>query len=195
MFPLAGSSRNVETMYLSRGARQTVYAASAAVMVAALALTGAVAGGSASAYPIASSVASPSLSAPSASTPSASTPSPGTPAAVPPISLLTKQMTTVLGQPLAYPTQLPAEVSSSIITLLPGQQTGWHRHDAPMYAYILSGTVTVTYDGDVTKTYRKGQAIMEAVGTRHNGVNKGEEPVRILVVNLGAQGVANSVKL
>ena len=190
MFALAASTRNVGTMYLSRGARQTVYAASAAAMVAALALTGAVTGGSASAHPIASSVASPSPS-----TPAANTPSPSTPSVVPPISLLSKQMTTVLGQPLAYPTQLPAEVSSSIITLLPGQQTGWHRHDAPMYAYILSGAVTVTYDGDITKTYRKGQAIMEAVGTRHNGVNRGEEPVRILVVNLGAQGVANSVKL
>ena len=172
-------------MYVSRGARQRVYAASAAAMVASLALVGAVTGGSASAHPVAPSVASPSPS----------TPSPSTPSAVPPIALLTKQTTTVLGQPLAYPTQLPAEVSSSIITLLPGQQTGWHRHDAPMYAYILSGAVTVTYDGDITKTYRKGQAIMEAVGTRHNGVNKGEEPVRILVVNLGALGVANSVKL
>ena len=167
-------------MYVSRGARQRVYAASAAAMVASLALVGAVTGGSASAHPVAPSVASPS---------------PSTPSAVPPIALLTKQTTSVLGQPLAYPTQLPAEVSSSIITLLPGQQTGWHRHDAPMYAYILSGAVTVTYDGDITKTYRKGQAIMEAVGTRHNGVNKGEEPVRILVVNLGALGVANSVKL
>jgi quercetin dioxygenase-like cupin family protein len=93
-----------------------------------------------------------------------------------------------------YPTT-GAQVSSVIITLLPGQQTGWHRHDAPMYAYILSGAVTVTYDGGVTKTYSKGQAIMEAVGTRHNGVNKGEDPVRILVVNIGGAGVANSVKL
>ena len=56
-------------------------------------------------------------------------------------------------------------------------------------------TVTVTYDGGVTRTYRKGQAIMEAIGTRHNGMNKGEDPVRILVVNIGAAGVANSVKL
>jgi len=149
-------------------------------MVCAVAMAGTVASGSASAHPT-SHVTSATASASSA--------------AVPAIPLLTKQTTTVLGQPLAYPTQQPAEVSSSIITLLPGQQTGMHRHDAPMYAYILSGAVTVTYDGGITKTYRKGQAIMEAVGTVHNGVNKGDDPVRILVVNMGAQGVANSVKL
>ncbi len=151
-------------------------------MVAAVAVAGTMASGSASAHPSSREVvasASPTSSA----------------APVPAIPLLAKQTTTVLGQAIAYPTQQPAQVSSSIITLLPGQQTGMHRHDAPMYAYILSGAVTVTYDGGITKTYRKGQAIMEAMGTVHNGVNKGDDPVRILVVNMGAEGVANSVKL
>lgn len=175
---VAEAIRNVILMSSLRNVRRSLYAASAATMVAAIAVTGAMAGGAASAHPVARDT---SASA--------------TPAAVPAIPLLTKQSTTILGQPLAYPTQSPAEVSSAIITLLPGQQTGMHRHDAPMYAYILSGAVTVTYDGGITKTYRKGQAIMEAVGTRHNGVNNGDEPVRILVVNMGAEGVANSVKL
>jgi len=153
-------------------------------MVAAIAVAGTVATGSASAHPsehVATLTPSPTASPISS--------------VVPSIPLLTKQTTTVLGQSIAYPTQQPAQVSSSIITLLPGQQTGMHRHDAPMYAYILSGAVTVTYDGGITKTYRKGQAIMEAIGTVHNGVNKGDDPVRILVVNMGAEGVANSVKL
>ena len=149
-------------------------------MVTAIAVAATVSGDVASARPV-SRDASVSVSA--------------SPTSVPPVALLTKQATTVLGQTISYPTQQPAQVSSVIITLLPGQQTGWHRHDAPMYAYILSGAVTVTYDGGITKIYRKGQAIMEAIGTRHNGVNKGDDPVRILVVNMGAEGVANSVKL
>ncbi|MEI8056407.1 MAG: cupin domain-containing protein [Actinomycetes bacterium] len=115
--------------------------------------------------------------------------------AVPPIVLLTKQNTTVLGQPFTYPTEATAEVSSVIITLLPGQQTGMHRHDAPMYAYVLTGVLTVTYEGGIVRTYRKGQAIMEAIGVPHNGQNLGDEPIRVLVVNMGATGVANSVKL
>ena len=147
-------------------------------MVAAITVAASVSAGSASAVPVMPKAAATA-----------------SPTAIAPVSLLAQQSTTVLGQPISYPTAQPAQVSSSIITLLPGQQTGWHRHDAPMYAYILSGAVTVTYDGGITKTYRKGQAIMEAIGTRHNGMNKGEDPVRILVVNMGADGVANSVKL
>ena len=33
---------------------------------------------------------------------------------------------------------------------------------------------------------------MEAVGTHHNGANKSSAPVRVLVVNMGAEGVANT---
>lgn len=109
-----------------------------------------------------------------------------------PIPLLTKQETTVLDQPIAYPTQLPAQVSSTIITLAPGAQTGWHRHEAPMYAYIMSGVLNVEYEGGITKIYRTGESIMEALGTYHNGSNHGFENVKILVVNMGAEGVANT---
>ena len=114
---------------------------------------------------------------------------------VPPLVLLDKQSSTVLGQPLTYPTALPAQVSSAIITLLPGQQTGPHRHEVPLYGYVLEGTLTVTYDGGVVKTYPAGTALMEAIGTTHNGQNLGTVTVRILVTFIGAQGVANTVKL
>ncbi len=122
--------------------------------------------------------------------------SPRTP--VPPVVLLTQKSTTSLDQPFSYPTEQPAQVSSSIITLLPGEQTGRHFHQTPMYAYILSGSLTVTYEtgpGTTTvMTYRKGAAFVEAIGTWHNGANTGREPVRILVVQMGASGVANTVK-
>lgn len=111
----------------------------------------------------------------------------------PPKVLLSQQETTVLGQPLAYPTQQPAQVSSSIITLKPGERTGRHRHDAPMFVTVLSGVLTVDYDGGVTKRLRKGDAMLEALGTWHEGRNAGRVPVRILVVNMGAEGVANTV--
>lgn len=120
---------------------------------------------------------------------------PATAAPVAPVTLLDKQSATVLGQPLAYPTAVPAQVSSVIVTLLPGQETGLHRHDAPMYAYILEGAVTVEYQGAGTKVYPAGTALMEAVGTVHNGKNVGSVPVRILTVNIGAEGVANTVRL
>lgn len=109
--------------------------------------------------------------------------------------LLEKTTATVLQQQLRYPNSSQAQISSSIITLAPGAETGLHRHDAPMYAYILDGELTVTYDGGTIKTYRAGQAVMEAEGTAHNGKNSGTTPVRVLVVNMGADGVANTVTL
>ena len=64
-----------------------------------------------------------------------------------------------------------------------------------MYAYILDGDLTVTYESGEVKDYHPGDALMEAVGTAHNGRNNGTVPVRVLVVNMGAEGVANTVKL
>ncbi|CAM8622568.1 Cupin 2, conserved barrel [Acidimicrobiia bacterium] len=110
-------------------------------------------------------------------------------------SILDKQAQTVLDQLLQYPTGSQAQVSSAILTIAPGVSTGLHKHDAPMYAYILEGTLTVTYDGGIVKEYSAGSAILEAVGTPHNGENKTDKPVKILVVNMGAEGVANSVTL
>jgi quercetin dioxygenase-like cupin family protein len=109
--------------------------------------------------------------------------------------LLKAAEVTILEQAVVYPDAVPAQVSSSILTVPAGVATGWHFHTAPMYAYILEGTLTVTYEtdtGTVEKVYRAGEAIMEAVGTHHNGVNNTASPVRVLVVNFGAEGVANS---
>ena len=130
-----------------------------------------------------------------ASTPAPSTSVPSPVATISSSPLLKAAETTILDQLIAYPAVPPAQVSSSILTVPPGVATGWHFHTAPMYAYILEGTLTVTYEteaGRVEKVYRAGEAIMEAVGTHHNGVNNTSSPVRVLVVNIGAEGVANS---
>jgi quercetin dioxygenase-like cupin family protein len=100
---------------------------------------------------------------------------------------------TVLDQPIIYPGTGPAEIGSTLLTLQPGEETGWHHHEAPLYAYILEGAITVDYGIEGTRTYEAGEALMEAIGTVHNGRNLGDEQVRILVVNLGAEGYANSV--
>jgi quercetin dioxygenase-like cupin family protein len=100
---------------------------------------------------------------------------------------------TVLEQPIVYFSSTKAEVGSTIVTLQPGEDTGWHHHNAPLYAYILEGTVTVDYGDEGVRTYEAGTAFMEAIGTSHIGRNEADEQVRILVVNFGAEGVENSV--
>lgn len=108
--------------------------------------------------------------------------------------LLNKATKTILDQPVAYPTATPAQVSSVIVRLQPGESTGFHRHDAPLYVYVLSGEVTVHYDGDIVKRYPAGSSFLEALGTYHDGRNEGTEPVEILTVSIGAEGVENTVK-
>ncbi len=110
-------------------------------------------------------------------------------------TILDKQAQTVLDQLLQYPTGSQAQVSSAVLTFAPGASTGLHKHEAPLYVYVLEGTITVTYDGGVVKNYSEGSAILEAVGTAHNGENRTDKPVKLLVVNMGAEGVANSVTL
>ena len=80
-------------------------------------------------------------------------------------------------------------------TPTPGASTGWHRHDAPLYGHMLEGELTVTYRGHGVRVYRAGDTFMEAFRTPHNGHNSGDGPVRILAVFVGAEGVANTVKL
>lgn len=110
-------------------------------------------------------------------------------------SLLTQAAADVLDQVLTYPSASQAQVSSSIITIPVGVETGLHRHDAPMYAYVLEGELTVTYEDGTVNTYTPGTAMIEAVATAHNGKNNGSVPVKVLVVNIGAEGVSNTVKL
>ena len=109
-------------------------------------------------------------------------------------SLLDAQELTVLDQPISYPKKTPAQVSSDITQLEPGQETGWHRHRVPTYSYVLQGTISVEYDAGVTKEFAAGTAFMEAEDVWHNGTNTGDEPVRILTVYMGAKGAKNSVE-
>lgn len=111
------------------------------------------------------------------------------------VSALLNTSQTNIGQPIAYPTGAPAKIVSAIVTMLPGEETGWHKHDVPMFGYIIEGEVTVDYGTKGTHVYRQGDAVMEAVDWPHNGRNTGKVPARILAVFMGAEGVPNTVML
>jgi quercetin dioxygenase-like cupin family protein len=102
---------------------------------------------------------------------------------------------TILGQKLTYPTGAPAKVTAVIVTLQPGEETGWHEHDVPMFAYILDGELTVDYGPRGKRVYRKGDAAMEAIDTAHNGHNSGAGVARVLAVFAGAGNVPDTVKV
>jgi quercetin dioxygenase-like cupin family protein len=101
--------------------------------------------------------------------------------------------TTILGEPLRYPTSGPAHVTATIVTLPPGAKTVLHRHGVPLFGYILEGEITVDYGDRGKRTYRAGQAIMEAMDVPHFGADVGTAPARILTVYMGAEGAPADV--
>ncbi|WP_328492083.1 cupin domain-containing protein [Streptomyces sp. NBC_00414] len=71
------------------------------------------------------------------------------------------------------------------ITVPPGQATGWHYHDGPLYAYVKQGTLshfdsTCASDG----VYPKGSTVQEPAGSGnvHIGRNLGDTPVVLTVL-------------
>jgi mannose-6-phosphate isomerase-like protein (cupin superfamily) len=73
-----------------------------------------------------------------------------------------------------------------------------HPHESPMFAYVMEGTLQITYlvEGvETIKVVEEGEAIMKGLDTSHNGKNVGEGPVRVLVVNMGSPDLENTVRV
>jgi quercetin dioxygenase-like cupin family protein len=70
-----------------------------------------------------------------------------------------------------------------------GQETGWHTHSMPGYAYVLSGTITLEYEKGVTKQFKSGEAFAEVVNVSHNGRNNGTDDVVLVVFFTGEKGI------
>ena len=110
---------------------------------------------------------------------------------VPPPEILLDAHADTVGAPVRYPAGR-AHVLSLVLTMVPGQETGWHRHDVPLYARMLDGEIEVDYGGGTVKRYRAGDTFLEAMDRYHNGRVVGDATVRILIVFMGADGVANT---
>jgi quercetin dioxygenase-like cupin family protein len=105
------------------------------------------------------------------------------------VILKTKYMSN--GQPIAYLKMDNPEVTVMTVELPPGTETGWHTHAVPVYAYILSGSLTVEVEGKNTSIFQAGDAIIEVVNARHCGKNTGAVPVKLVVFYTGAENLSN----
>ncbi|MGI9400412.1 MAG: cupin domain-containing protein [Rhizobiaceae bacterium] len=110
----------------------------------------------------------------------------------PPVEILVSTHKTVNGENITYPDGTP-KITAAIVTMQAGQSTGWHRHDAPLFAWIMEGEITVDYGDTGKRTYRKGEAFIEALNSDHNGTNTGDGFARILAVFAGADNASNTV--
>ncbi|MCZ0914811.1 cupin domain-containing protein [Gordonia amicalis] len=76
------------------------------------------------------------------------------------------------------------------ITIAPGGTTGWHFHDAQIYAFVRQGTLTHPGADCKPVVYRAGEVIEEPAGkvNTHEGTNLGTVPVILDVLYLMPPG-------
>ena len=108
--------------------------------------------------------------------------------------VLSKTAVTGNGQKISYPLTDRAEVTAMTVDLAPGSETGWHKHPVPVYAYVVSGSLSVELEDGKLLSFSAGEAIIEVVNTMHNGRNSGTVPVKLAVFYLGAEGIPNVVR-
>lgn len=102
--------------------------------------------------------------------------------------------TTVIGQKIVYPAVPNAEVTMAKVIVPAGKQTGWHKHEIPVFAYMIKGTLTVELENGDKTVYRENETISEVFNTYHNGYNASDEDVVLLAIYLGEKGQPLSEK-
>ena len=106
-----------------------------------------------------------------------------------------KSTSSVLGQPLFYPVTNIPEVTGLKVIIHPGEETGWHTHSVPGYAYIISGELKLLYEGGTEKVFKAGDAFAEVVNTPHNGRNEGKQDIVLIVFFTAEAGVPFTKKV
>jgi quercetin dioxygenase-like cupin family protein len=109
------------------------------------------------------------------------------------VTTLLSTSKTVMDEPIVYPTGSPAKVTTAIVSMAPGAETGWHKHGVPLVGLVLEGELTVDYGARGKRTYKKGDSVAEAMNVPHNGRNTGTDTMRLFVVYMGADGLHSSI--
>ena len=111
----------------------------------------------------------------------------------PPFTPLLSTSKTIMDEPIVYPTGTPAKLTTAIISMPPGGETGWHTHGVPLTGLILEGELTIDYGEKGKRTYKAGQSLAEAINVPHNGQNTGSGILKLFVVYIGAEGLPTSI--
>jgi quercetin dioxygenase-like cupin family protein len=91
----------------------------------------------------------------------------------------------LLQQDLTIPNHEAALVS---VELPAGGREGRHTHSGTLVVYILEGTMTLDYEGKPTASYGPGQSFAVEPGKVHEGINKGNVPVKALATFVVPKG-------
>jgi len=100
---------------------------------------------------------------------------------------------TTSGQFIALP-RGNVQVIVSKYEIAPGVELPVHKHSYPRYAYVLSGTLRVSYEGTGrSRDFKTGEFIVEAVDQWHRGVNVGSSFLELLVIDQVEGGKSNII--
>jgi quercetin dioxygenase-like cupin family protein len=97
------------------------------------------------------------------------------------------------GKPIEYPVG-KAEITSVLVEVPVGGETGWHLHPIPSFGMVLEGELEIQLKSGDVKRLKAGDAVAEGVNTLHNGRNIGSTPVKLVVFYVGIVGQKLSVK-
>ena len=96
---------------------------------------------------------------------------------------LTVATTTASGQPIRLPAG-DVRIVLSTYMIPAGAKLPVHKHPHPRLALVQEGTIAVTnVDTNQTAHYGPGDMVVESVDQWHFGVNTGDSPVRLLVLD------------
>lgn len=98
------------------------------------------------------------------------------------------------GTPLpAYPRGVP-RVTILRAAIPPHTKLDMHLHRPINAGVVLCGELTVVADDGCERTFRAGEGIVEMVGKRHYGENRGDQAVDLVMFYAGAEGMPLSEK-
>lgn len=100
---------------------------------------------------------------------------------------------TIAGEPELYLNTPDPEVSSLVFTFPPGAVSQWMIHPAPVYVYVLEGTLQVEFEDGSHQSFHAGQGFLQCRSKWHRGRNDGSQTMQFLAVFFGAKGVPNVV--
>jgi len=110
------------------------------------------------------------------------------------IEKLMQTDTTAIGQKINYPHFSDDKVTICKVTIPPGKSTGWHKHEIPVFAYVMKGTLTVKQENGKANIYPQNSTVSEMYDTFHCGYNEGTEDVVLIAIYLGGEDVPLSIK-
>ena len=101
---------------------------------------------------------------------------------------------TVLGQPIVVPPN--AELRAFTVEFEPGARLRIHKHPYPHYVYVEKGTLTVmNVETGQNLDFKPGSFFAEMTNTWHYGINKTNEPVKLLVIEQMPKNAATNTVL